>query len=81
MGSIPAILLGLLKLANALASWLSDRQLIGAGQAEAIASQAQGVVENMEKARRAADAITHPENAAADDYARRLRGKYSRPEE
>jgi hypothetical protein len=78
MGPVPAILLGLLKLASALAEWLGSRQLIAAGKAQEASRQAQAILDSLIKARTATNAVTHPEGAADADYARRLRDKYTR---
>jgi hypothetical protein len=48
-----ALLSGLVKLAGALADWLGARQLLQAGQAQAIAEGLKGVLTNVEAAKQA----------------------------
>ncbi len=73
-----AAVLALLKLLGALSDYLGRRQLLAAGQAQAIAAGLQTVIDELARARRAADAIAHPRSASDDDYARRLRDRYTR---
>ena len=75
-----ALVTGLLKLASAIAGYLADRRLISAGEAQAVARGTEITLENIDKARRAADAVEHPASAADDDYANRVRGRFERPE-
>jgi hypothetical protein len=75
-----AVLLACLKLLATLSDYLSRRQLLEAGQARAMAAGLESIMDNLNKARRAADAVEHPASAADDDYAKRLRERYTRPD-
>jgi hypothetical protein len=72
--------LALLKLLGALSDYLGRRQLLAAGQAQAIAAGLQGTIDNLSEARRAADAVTHPTGPGDAGYARRVRERYTRPD-
>jgi hypothetical protein len=74
-----AIILAILKIAGALADYATRRQLLDAGQAETIAAQLGQNLDTINLARGAADAVSHPASSADDDYARRVRDKYTRP--
>ena len=76
-----AAVLALLKLLGTLSDYLARRQLLAAGQAQAIALGLRATMNDLARARRAADAIEHPRSAADDDYARRMRDRYTRPGE
>jgi hypothetical protein len=73
------LITALLKLLGVFNDFLTRQQLIDAGHAEAIATGLATTLENVAKARRAADAVEHPNSAADADYAKRLRDRYSRP--
>lgn len=66
---------GLLRLVNFVAEFLSRKQLIDAGVAQAVAAGNTATLERIEKARKVKDAL-----AADPDYARRMRDKYTRPD-
>jgi hypothetical protein len=74
-----ALITGLVKLANALADYAGRRQLITAGQAEAVATGCQATLSMIEKARRAENAIDHP-SAADDGFAKRVHDEFGRPD-
>lgn len=76
-----SLLSGLVILLNRLTDYLGQRQLIRAGEAEAIAAGFAVVLRNIDMARRASDAIEHPASAADDDYALRVRERYRRSDD
>jgi len=76
-----ALLSGLVALLGQLTDYLGRRQLIRAGEAASIADGLATILDNIDKARRAGDAIEHPESADDDDYARRVRERYRRTDD
>ena len=73
------LITALLKLLGVFNDFLTRQQLIDAGHAEAIASGLRITLDNIANARSAADAVEHPKSASDDDYARRVRDRYTRP--
>ena len=67
-----SILAGVLRLAGTLAGWLKDRQLIDAGEAQAIAAHLEGALHNVELAKAARDKLDDPGER------KRLRDKFTR---
>ena len=69
-----SILAGFLKLAGALAEWLKSRQLLEAGEAQAIATHLEGALKNVELAKAARGKLDDPGERE------RLRDKFTRPD-
>ena len=67
-----SILAGVLRLAGTIANWLKDRQLIDAGEAQAIAEHLGGALHNVELAKAARGKIDDPVER------KRLRDKFTR---
>jgi hypothetical protein len=76
-----AIISAAINLLGRLAAYLADRRLIEAGSAEAIARGLRETLDNLEVARRAADAVINPITADDRDYAERVRDRFKRPDE
>jgi hypothetical protein len=57
----------LLSVAGSLSKWAADRQLIQAGEAQAIASGLAEADNAIDRARRAAAAVRHDDDSVRDD--------------
>lgn len=68
---------GLIKLADIAAKYAHDRQLISAGVAEAVAAGNSATLANIEKARRAKDAVTTGSDV---EFSKRVRDRFSTDE-
>jgi hypothetical protein len=63
----------LLAAAGYIAKYLSDQKLLAAGEAIAIAGQLREILQNVEQAEKAANAVDRDHPSYDDDYARRVR--------
>ena len=75
-----AFLKALVAFVGALVAYLNSRQLLDAGARAAIADQLQGILDNVGKARDAADAVDPDSDTFDDDYAARVRQRFERTE-
>jgi len=74
-----AFLKALVAFVGALAAYLNSRQLLDAGARAALADQLQGILDNVAKARNAADAVD-PDGDYDPDFAARVRERFERGE-
>jgi len=75
--TILSLIVGLIKLAQSLAQYAGDRQLISAGEAKAIAAGTQATMERLEDARKGRDAMLAGDGGDAE-WLSRVRDKYTR---
>jgi hypothetical protein len=75
------VIAGIISLVCRAASYLADRQLIGAGEAAAVAQGLRDTLDKIDLARRASDAIADPRTAADRDYVERVRDRFKRADE
>jgi hypothetical protein len=71
-----AVATGLVKLLGAFAKWLGDRQLIKAGEAQAIAEGTDAILDRLAKSKQAADAMDAPHGADAGVWSQRVRDRF-----
>jgi hypothetical protein len=69
-----SLITGLIKLANLIAGYASDRQLISAGEAKAVSEGLDATLKTIDLANRAKAAM-----AGDGDFANGVRDKYQRP--
>lgn len=74
--NIVSLILALLKLAGVVAEYASRRQLLSAGEAQAVAEGLNVTIKNIDLASRAKAAM-----AGDGDFARGVRDKYQRPKQ
>lgn len=72
-----SLITGLIKLANLIAGYASDRQLISAGEAQAIVAGNAATLERLEDARKGRDAMSAGDGDSVE-WAERVRDKYTR---
>lgn len=75
------VLAGTIALIGRWAAYLADRQLIGAGEAAAIARGLRDTLERLDLARRVTNALDEPRDDGDRDYAERVRDRFRRPDE
>lgn len=73
-----ALAQALVSLVGALVAYLNSRQLLDAGARAALADQLQGILDNVAKARDAADAVDPDSDTFDDDYAARVKARFRR---
>ena len=71
-----AVITGLIKLASVVAQWASDRQLIKAGEAQAVAAGNTETLNALAKVQASRVALDDPSTVRAD----RVRDRFTRPE-
>jgi len=71
-----AVITGLIKLASVVAQWASDRQLIKAGEAQAVAAGNTETLNALAKVQASRVALDDPSTGRAD----RVRDRFTRPE-
>lgn len=71
-----AVITGLIKLASVVAQWASDRQLIKAGEAQAVAAGNTETLNALAKVQASRVALDDPSTGRAD----RVRRRFERPE-
>lgn len=70
----------LLSVVDGIVAYAGRKQLLDAGAATQISANLQGVMTDLSKARRASDAIDHPQSQSDDDYAGRVHNEGRRPD-
>ncbi len=74
--NIIALITGLIKLASVVAQWAGDRQLIAAGEAQAVAAGNTETLNALAKVQASRVALDDPSTGRAD----RVRDQFTRPE-